>query len=842
MVVHGMETDEPSIVSAEMDEEGHINMDLTKKNLSKANFAKKKSIKTVLSKSTKADPGKGNGSMNSLVSIRKEKNDRMDQGRNFLLLWLGTLILAGWLGDLCGLEYAGTFCFGVLFALSALLEFLLPELPAHYQDKYRRIIYLCLGICPLIALILPALRKGISGLCHDASLALAKRGINFFFSGTANVSVVSKSLAFLFLSLWILLFVKVFILEHLIPVRFIFLLLIIMLLVEMRAGNGECVVWMILSLFWFLLIYISSLEGAILVAVPLLVITILIGTVSGFSSSGGWKKLWTGFRYGQTRSVRSVLPEGQLAKAGSLNRGKETALIIDGDYVDTYYLKGYVGTVYRDNSWVSDDQTLRDLEAGILGGGEKEFLSWLHQKDDSGWNALADQAGTGSSRRLRIRNVGASRKYLYLPYELTTRPSQLERYNLGVYTTGESILARGLMGRKKYEIETEHCLAGEMTSHTAQNSASSHYYKAYEEYVNRTCLTLPKEVKKDLRRKLGGKSTEGVEDPLTVLRQVRKWIEETITYDENPGSVDQDKDFVQWFLDENPRGYDVHYATMAVMLFRYYGIPSRYVEGYLTNHNKEITQEDAHAWPEIYLSGYGWIPVEVMEDYQDKMPSYLESLKEDTVMEDRGGENLGQEEKKEREEKTETAPSGTKETGPAAKKGSSAETDDGRSGSETESEAVDVGFARRLLIVAGILLLLLIILIIMRVRVWHAHRSVIHSIHPEECVVGWYQYCMLLLYELETDSKEKKAMITDNRLVQWESRWRRHHPAVNMKILRQAGLLRQKSIYRAKGIDWQEANKVISFFEEESRYLYEKLGILGKIRVMFGMKPFINKI
>ena len=397
---------------------------------------------------------------------------------------------------------------------------------------------------------------------------------------------------------------------------------------------------LILSLFWYLLVYIHSLEGALMAALPLIILTILLFMVTGLSTNGGWRKAWTDFRYGQTRSV---LPEGRLEKAGSLKRNQDSALIIEGDFVDTYYLKGYVGTVYRDNTWVSDDQTLRDLEAGILGGGEKEFLSWLHEKGDSGWNALSDQVGTGNSHRLRIRNIHASRKYLYLPYELTTSPEQLTRYRLGVYTTGESILARGLMGRSRYEVETEHCLAGNMKSHTGQDEASSHYYKAYEEYVNRTCLTLPIEVKEDLRRKLGGKSTEGVEDPLSVLKKIRKWIRETVSYDENPGAVGQDQDFVRWFLDENPRGYDVQYATIAVMLFRYYGIPSRYVEGYLTNHNKELTQEDAHAWPEIYLTGYGWIPVEVMEEYQDKMPSYLETIKEDTIMEDQGRETTEKE-------------------------------------------------------------------------------------------------------------------------------------------------------------------------------------------------------
>lgn len=791
-------------------------------------------------KSSKRNSGDGNLFRNTLVTIRKEKRDRMDQGRNFLILWLGTVILTGWLGDLCGLEYGRAFCFGVLFILAAVLEFLLPELPVFAQSTYKRIFYLVMGLCPLAAILLPAVRVGVLGLCHDASLSLAQKGICFFLSGNSQGSLLEKTLAFLLFSLWILLFVKVGILDKKIPVPFFFLLLLFMLLTEMRAGRGECTTWFILSLFWYLLAYIHSLEGVIFAASPLLLLTLIFGMTLGLSPSGGWREAWTDIRYGQKRAV---LPEGHLDKAGSLNRSRDIALVVEGDLVDTYYLKGYVGTVYLDNAWVADDQTLRDMETGILGVGEKEFLSWLHEKDDSGWNALSDQAGTGSSRRLRIRNIHAGRRYLYLPYELTTRPNQMKKHGLGVYTTGESILARGLLGGRRYEIEAERCLAGKMKAHSDQKTVSSHYYKAYEEYVNRTCLTLPKDVKEDLRRKLGGKSTEGASDPLAVLKLIRKWIGEYIHYDENPGTVPENQDFVRWFLDENPRGYDVHYATMAVMLFRYYGIPSRYVEGYLTNHKKELTQADAHVWPEIYLTGYGWIPVEVMEKYQDKMPSYLERIREDTVMEDKG------EEEREKEEKTETVPSGTTESRSTERKGStgigsSDEIDENRYQSETVSRTLNAGLVRGFLIAAGILLLLILLLVILRLRTWHAHRLITRSLHPGECVIGWYRYCMLLLYELEGDGETKKKMETDNRLTSWERRWIHRHPSVDRKLLRQAGLLRQKAIYRDRGIDWKEADKVVPFLEKESRYLYEQLGIRGKFRVKLGIKPSfaVNKI
>ena len=786
-----------------------------------------------LVKPTRKGSGKRNSPGNLLVTIRKGKTDRMDQGRYFLILWLGTVILTGWLGSLGGLEYGKTVCFGVLFLIAAFLEFLLPELPVFNQIIYKKILYLVMGLCPLAAFFLPPVREGALGLCHDASIRLAQKGIHFLLSGSRQVPLSEKTLAYFFFSLWILLFVKLFILGRKIPFSLLFLLLPLMLLAEMRVGSGEGAIWLILSLFWYLLVYIYSLEGAILLALPLIILTIITFLASGLSSEEGWRKAWTDFRYGQ---ARAVLPEGHLEKAGSINRNRDLALIIEGDSVDTYYLKGYVGTVYRDNAWVADDQTLRDLEAGILGGGEKEFLSWLHEKNDSGWNALSDQAGTGNSRRLRIRNVHASRKYLYLPYELTTRPEQMARYHLGVYTTGESILARGLLGRRRYEVETEQCLAGNMKSHSGQDADSSHYYKAYEEYVNRTCLTLPIDVKEDLRRKLGGKSTEGVEDPLSVLKKIRKWIGENVSYDENPGVVGQDQDFVRWFLDENPRGYDVQYATIAVMLFRYYGIPSRYVEGYLTDHKKELTQEDAHAWPEIYLTDYGWIPVEVMEEYQDKMPSYLETIKEDTIMED-GGEEYTK-----KEEKTETVPSETTQTSPEEMKGSSDERKDSGSGSGTESQVVDTGPVRKLLAAAGVILLLFILMIILRFRAWRAHRAVTRSIHPDKCVIGWYRYCMILLYELEENREEKKRMEEDNRLTTWERRWIHRHPSVDRRLLRQAGLLRQKAIYREQGIDWKEANKVVPFFEEEARSLYEQLGVSGKLRIKFGiMPPYIRK-
>lgn len=88
-------------------------------------------------------------------------------------------------------------------------------------------------------------------------------------------------------------------------------------------------------------------------------------------------------------------------------------------------------------------------------------------------------------------------------------------------------------------------------------------------------------------------------------------------------------DFVLSFLDGAQTGYDVHYASAAAMMFRYYGIPARYAEGFL------VTKDDAsrlqpgetltlngtsgHAWVEYYQDGVGWLPFEVTPGYLSAM-------------------------------------------------------------------------------------------------------------------------------------------------------------------------------------------------------------------------------
>jgi Transglutaminase-like enzymes, putative cysteine proteases len=91
-------------------------------------------------------------------------------------------------------------------------------------------------------------------------------------------------------------------------------------------------------------------------------------------------------------------------------------------------------------------------------------------------------------------------------------------------------------------------------------------------------------------------------------------IEKYLRQYEYSTSVDlTDSDnYIDDFLFETGKGYCVHYASSMVMMLRLAGIPARYSVGYYHYdvESIEVMSTEAHAWPEAYISGIGWIAFE----------------------------------------------------------------------------------------------------------------------------------------------------------------------------------------------------------------------------------------
>lgn len=138
---------------------------------------------------------------------------------------------------------------------------------------------------------------------------------------------------------------------------------------------------------------------------------------------------------------------------------------------------------------------------------------------------------------------------------------------------------------------------------------------AYDGYVNDVCLALPS----DTREALYQMALECGYDPEMDIYQTIAWVAQFIrnagTYQLNVDYQPADEDFALYFLNYSREGYCVHFATAAAAMYRALGIPSRYASGYRVNVPEagvvtDVTDQDTHAWTEVYISGIGWIPVE----------------------------------------------------------------------------------------------------------------------------------------------------------------------------------------------------------------------------------------
>lgn len=89
-----------------------------------------------------------------------------------------------------------------------------------------------------------------------------------------------------------------------------------------------------------------------------------------------------------------------------------------------------------------------------------------------------------------------------------------------------------------------------------------------------------------------------------------------------PETVTDEESFLTYFLLEKREGYCAYFATAFVLLARAEGFPARYVQGFCVpiENGKEtaVYSDMAHAWPEVYIDGKGWIPFEPTPGYGEK--------------------------------------------------------------------------------------------------------------------------------------------------------------------------------------------------------------------------------
>lgn len=133
------------------------------------------------------------------------------------------------------------------------------------------------------------------------------------------------------------------------------------------------------------------------------------------------------------------------------------------------------------------------------------------------------------------------------------------------------------------------------------------------------CMSYPDELE-DTLSVLCSDWADGTIDE--VSREISRELHQRAVYDTEPGAPPAGEEFLYYFLFENHKGFCVHFATAATLMYRYCGYPARYAEGYAIpasafhdnengTYEAQVTGDMGHAWCQVYDKDTGgWTDME----------------------------------------------------------------------------------------------------------------------------------------------------------------------------------------------------------------------------------------
>lgn len=286
-------------------------------------------------------------------------------------------------------------------------------------------------------------------------------------------------------------------------------------------------------------------------------------------------------------------------------------MTIKASQVKEYYIKTFSASIYHDQKWNMLDESAY----------EQEMIPWeavYHWYDYT--HELVKE--TFNVNTITIEDKRTLQNYAPMPYDLAAFMGDLSIY-YDAYVDG---------GEASYSYEQWRIPQEDMTSFTS--------FQQYLNFAEQRYRDIPSNII-TLFDRLNFATRNRTYTSEEAARIIRSYLNEHTKYTLRPGATPSDQDFVYYFLTENKQGYCVHYATTAALMFRYMGIPARYVEGYYVPEKSfdkdgtaSVSDRQAHAWVEILDEERGWIPVEVTASAQNSQTTQSPDSNDDNDTQD----------------------------------------------------------------------------------------------------------------------------------------------------------------------------------------------------------------
>ena len=126
-------------------------------------------------------------------------------------------------------------------------------------------------------------------------------------------------------------------------------------------------------------------------------------------------------------------------------------------------------------------------------------------------------------------------------------------------------------------------------------------------------MQLPKTFSPKIKQ-LAQDITADAETPYDKASAITEYLRQNIEYAATVPNPPRNTDRLEWFLFDVKKGFCVYYASSEVTMLRALGIPARmavgFAQGDKDGDNYTVRRLHAHAWPEVYFPGIGWVEFE----------------------------------------------------------------------------------------------------------------------------------------------------------------------------------------------------------------------------------------
>lgn len=135
----------------------------------------------------------------------------------------------------------------------------------------------------------------------------------------------------------------------------------------------------------------------------------------------------------------------------------------------------------------------------------------------------------------------------------------------------------------------------------------------YPKAVEERYLQVPDDIRPDMER-LAKQVTAGLTNPYDKAAAITTYLRLNLRYATSVPSAPEGRDPIDWVLFNYRRGFCTYYASAEVLMLRSVGVPARLAVGFAQGDYKAgvytVRRRDAHAWPEVFFPGWGWVEFE----------------------------------------------------------------------------------------------------------------------------------------------------------------------------------------------------------------------------------------